>query len=244
MANAKRDRVYQVFEEVASGYDPANDRISLGFQKQWKRMLTDRVLSDLPGSEDGIRVLDVCCGTGDIAIALAGAGKNLSVTGIDFSPSMLAVAKEKAKQLDNVTWENADAADLPFAENTFRAATISFGLRNTTDYKKVLTEMMRVVKPGGWVYVLESCVVSNPVIRPFYGLYFKYLMPLIGGGRKHLQEYRWLWQSTQEFLRQDELTALFYEAGLSPVKSRSRMFGACVLVGGQKPDRVPESQDS
>ena len=229
----KKKKVFRIFEEVAEGYDAANDRISLGFQKRWKQMLTERVMEHAAGAEN-VRYLDVCCGTGDIAIALAQQDPGCTVTGIDFSPSMLAAARKKSRKLDNITWERADAAELPFADNVFQAATISFGLRNTTDYGKVLSEMTRVVRPGGRVYVLESCVVDDPRIRPFYKLYFCYLMPFLGGGKRHFREYRWLWQSTEEFLRKDELRALFIKTGLRSVRSRSRMFGACVLTEGRK----------
>ena len=240
---AKRKTVYRVFESLAEGYDAANDRISLGLQRKWKQLLTDRVRSRKTKTGQ-TSYLDVCCGTGDIAITLAKQDPEAAVTGMDFSPAMLEVAKEKSRQLDNLTWVRADATALPFADGQFRAATISFGLRNTTDYKTVLAEMTRVVAPGGWVYVLDSCVVDNPVIRPFYRLYFRFLMPYLGGGAKHLREYRWLWRSTEEFLRKDALTALFRETGLQHVRSSSRMFGACVLVEGQKAGTGPESSDS
>lgn len=230
---AKQKKVFHVFEEIAENYDAANERISLGFQRSWKRMLLRRVMRHTAAA-DRTGFLDVCCGTGDITVALAEQNPEAAVTGIDFSPAMLEVAKRKGRKLDNITWLCADAEKLPFEDNVFQAATISFGLRNTTDYRKVLTEMIRVVRPGGWIYVLESCIVDNPVIRPFYMAYFCGLMPFIGGGRKHFREYRWLWQSTEKFLRQKDLLTLFRKTGLRSVTSRSRMFGACVLVEGQK----------
>ena len=230
----KQTKVKHVFEEIAENYDAANDRISLGFQRSWKKMLLERVIQHTDAA-DRSGFLDVCCGTGDVTVALAKQNRNTRITGIDFSTAMLEVAKRKSRELDNITWLCADAEDLPFEDDTFQAATISFGLRNTTDYRKVLTEMIRVVRPGGWVYVLESCVVQSPVIRPFYMLYFCGLMPFIGGGKRHYHAYRWLWQSTEVFLRQKDLKDLFLETGLRSVTDRSRMFGACVLTEGQKP---------
>ena len=233
---AKREKVYRVFENVAGGYDAANDRISLGLQKSWKRMLTDRVMAQAGGAAEPERAyLDLCCGTGDIAITLARQDPDAKVTGADFSPAMLEIAREKSRQLDNITWVCADAASLPFEDNSFCAAAVSFGLRNTADYKKVLSEMVRVVAPGGRVYVLDSCAVEHPVIKPFYRLYFRHVMPLLGGGRQHRDEYRWLWQSTEEFLRPAALRRLFRETGLVSIRHSARMFGACVLTEGRKP---------
>ena len=123
----KKAKVYRIFESLADGYDAANDRISLGLQKSWKRMLTQSVMKKAKATHP-VRFLDVCCGTGDIAIMLAKEAPHAAVTGVDFSPAMLAVAKEKSKQFDNLTWSCADAADLPFEDNVFQAATISFGL--------------------------------------------------------------------------------------------------------------------
>ena len=152
-------------------------------------------------------MLDVCCGTGDIAVAVASRRPDAAVTGLDFSPAMLDVARHKGAALENLTWREGDAMALPFGDDTFSAAAISFGLRNTPDYGAVLTEMTRVVCPGGWVYCLDSFVPDSPLIRPFYDLYFRGVMPLLGGGFRHRREYRWLWQSTRDFLRKRELTA-------------------------------------
>lgn len=239
---SKRRKVYRVFEKVAEGYDGGNVRISLGFQALWKRMLVGQVLRDYRegGRKEGIRLLDVCCGTGDIALAVAAKDPFAKVTGIDFSPRMLAVAKRKGTGHGNVTWCRGDALKLPFADAQFDAATISFGLRNTTDYERCLKEMQRVVRPGGYVYCLESCAVDAPLIAPFYRLYFHRIMPLLGGGVKRYGAYRWLTRSTEDFLRYGELKRLFGRTGLKKVRGRQRMFGACVLVTGQKGEKTHE----
>jgi demethylmenaquinone methyltransferase/2-methoxy-6-polyprenyl-1,4-benzoquinol methylase len=228
---AKADRVYRVFESIASGYDAANNRISLGLQKRWKRALTDTIVHRAPRS---IRVLDVCCGTGDIAIALAQRGPGFCVTGLDFSPAMLEVAGKKGQGITNLQLLQGDAMKLPFADGTFDAACISFGLRNTPDYRRVLREMRRVVRTGGKVYCLDSFVPDNPVILPAYRLYFRHIMPVLGGGRKYRKQYTWLYQSTEQFPRRRELMKQFARTGLVQVQSRSRMLGACVLIEGTK----------
>ena len=175
----KRRRVYGIFQGISQTYDGANRRISLGLEQSWKRGLVEAVASQVP---DGGAVLDVCCGTGDIAVAVARRRPDAAVTGLDFSPAMLDVARHKGAALENLTWREGDAMALPFGDDTFSAVAISFGLRNTPDYGAVLTEMTRVVCPGGWVYCLDSFVPDSPLIRPFYDLYFRGVMPLLGGG--------------------------------------------------------------
>lgn len=229
---SKQDRVYRVFERIADGYDRANNRISLGMQRDWKRMLLRHMTSRLRCSAD---VLDVCCGTGDISIGLADALPGARITGIDFSPAMLKVAESKGGDRENITWMQGNALALPFGDNRFDAACISFGLRNTENYEQVLREMRRVVRPGGWVYCLDSFVPENPLVVPFYRLYFHGIMPLIGGGKKRRSEYNWLWESTDQFLSRRELMVLFHKVGLTRVGGEGRLMRACVLVEGRKP---------
>ncbi len=227
---SKEQRVYKVFQNISKGYDRANDRISLGLQNSWKKMLLDRLTSNTP-SESAI--LDVCCGTGDISLKMASKRADLKMTGLDFSPAMLKVAKEK-NQYENVCFVRGNAMELPFADNSFEAVCISFGLRNTSDYAQVLREMKRVVKPGGYLYCLDSFVPDNCLIQPFYNVYFRYVMPLLGGGKEHRKEYMWLYRSTRQFLHTKELMTLFKLTGLVRVKEKRKMFGACVLIWGRK----------
>lgn len=230
--NSKREKVYHVFQEISGSYDKANERISLGLERRWKKELVQEVSAK---TAQGDIILDVCCGTGDIAIALARSNSTVRVVGIDFSPAMLEAAEKKSRHLANISWQIGDAMHLPFADNTFAAACISFGLRNTAGYLDVLQEMKRVVCPGGWVYCLDSFVPDSPWIRPFYAVYFRGIMPILGGGFRHRKEYVWLWQSTKAFLRKNELLDLFGKAGLVERTLKSHMLGACVLHKGRKP---------
>ena len=229
----KREKVFRVFQRISGSYDDANKRISLGLEGRWK---TNLVLEITRHAERESRVLDVCSGTGDIAIAVASRRPDLTVTGLDFSPAMLRVAQEKSRCFTNVSWREGDALQLPFADDTFSAACISFGLRNTADYLRTLEEMTRVVKPGGMVLCLDSFVPDSPLVRPFYTLDFHYIMPFLGGGIRHRREYIWLYQSTQAFLRKGELSKLFAKAGLKDLQMDSYLFGACVLHVGMKPE--------
>ena len=223
--------MYDIFESLAPRYDRANARISLGLEKGWKRMMVKRVLAENSGGKD---ILDVCCGTGDIAIALVRGNPAFDVTGIDFSPAMLAQAREKGAGITTLHWVQGDVMDLPFKDESFDVVCISFGLRNTPDYRRVLREMRRILRPGGKVYCLDSFVPDNPAILPAYRLYFRHMMPVLGGGRKYRKQYTWLCQSTEQFPRRRELMKQFVRAGFTQVQSRSRMLGACVLIEGTK----------
>ena len=154
------------------------------------------------------------------------------MTGLDFSPAMLKEAEKRRRGRKNVRFLQGNAMALPFRDAVFDAAVISFGLRNTADYGRTLREMVRVVKGDGSVLCLDSFVPGMRLVRPFYRFYFRNVMPLIGGGLKHRKEYRWLYLSTQSFLRPEQLVRLFREAGLEDVCLESRMFGACALVSG------------
>ncbi|MGI6033751.1 MAG: ubiquinone/menaquinone biosynthesis methyltransferase [Coriobacteriales bacterium] len=228
-----KEQVHGVFEEIASQYDAANDRISFGMHRFWKAEL-EKVAISTCHHVDGSAglVLDVCCGTGDITEHIARDNPGIFVTGIDFSDSMLEVCRERTADLENVALVEGNALDLPFDDDTFDSAVISFGLRNTPDYKKVLSEMARVVRPGGVVCCLDASVPENPAILPFYQFYYKYLMTLLGGGITHHSEYEWLYDSTQQFLSKEELRDLFYEVGLKYVTVRSYLFGAAALHVG------------
>ncbi len=230
---SKEQYVYQVFQNISKGYDRANQRISLGFQQSFKRMLLSRLKKNTPY---GGKVLDVCCGTGDITLFLADRRQDLEVTGLDFSPAMLSKARLRnvKKRRKNVHFRQGNALDLPFEDNSFEAVSISFGLRNTTDYSRVLQEMKRVTKPGGYIYCLDSFVPECVLIKPFYTIYFRYIMPLLGGGIHHRKEYLWLYHSTKHFLSGKELKKLFVRVGIRKVQDKNKMFGACVLVWGRK----------
>lgn len=230
-----KEHVHDVFESVAEQYDAANDRISLGMHHRWKDCLIKAVKPAFVGSSARRRALDVCCGTGDITRLIAAAHPGVEVTGLDFSAGMLDVARRRTVGLGNVILVEGNALELPFEDDAFDTAVISFGLRNTPDYDQVVSEMARVTRPGGIVACLDASVPDNSVVYPFYNVYYKQVMPLLGGGRSKKREYDWLYQSTREFLHKDELRELFERCGLAEVKVKSFMMGAAALHVGVVP---------
>lgn len=230
-----KEHVHGVFESIADGYDAANDRISLGMHRFWKHALVEAALKPCTNPKRAGLVLDVCCGTGDISAMIAEGNPDVLVCGLDFSAHMLDVARTRTVGLDNVVLVEGNAMALPFDDATFDSAVISFGLRNTPDYARVIGEMARVTRPGGVVACLDASVPDSAVVRPFYQFYYKNVMTLFGGGLSHRDEYNWLYESTQEFLKKDELARLFEDCGLISIAVRPFMFGAAALHVGVKP---------
>jgi len=212
--------VHQMFNNLAKDYDRMNNIISFGRHNSIKKQVIENVPLD-----DNSQVLDICTGTGDIAILIAQRlNKSGKVTGIDFSANMLELAKQKAKDIKNIEFLEADALNLPFEDETFDAAFISFGLRNLADLKKGLLEMKRVTKKGGYIVNLDFGKPkgkANKLLR----LYFSIFVPFLGRIFNKSNFYQYLPESNNRFPSQDELVKILKELGLSEVKNYNFAFG-------------------
>ena len=164
--NKKPEEVAAMFDAVARRYDIANDILSLGQTKRWRKRVTKLIAPNV-----GMRILDLAAGTGSSSEPLA--KKCAAVTALDFSEGMLAAGRKRRPYIDFV---HGDALALPFEDNHFDVTTISFGLRNTHNYEKALVEALRVTKPGGRIFVVEF---SQPTFAPFRYIYMNYLMRLL-----------------------------------------------------------------
>jgi demethylmenaquinone methyltransferase/2-methoxy-6-polyprenyl-1,4-benzoquinol methylase len=232
-AEQKEARVYEVFQKISTDYDRMNDVISFRRHRAWKRALVRAAVAVNPRD-----ILDVASGTGDIALALAQAAGQAQVVASDFSQNMLMVARERfeAAGRDALTIVCENAMALSFADGSFDVVTISFGLRNMPDYRQVISEMVRVLRPGGLFLCLDSSWPDSWLIRPFFRLYFTYFMPLLGRVvARAPEEYQWLNDSTENFLSKAELAVLMRECGLAEVSYRSFMCGSAALHRGVKP---------
>lgn len=223
--------VHKTFEGISEHYDLMNDLESFGLHRAWKRRLVKGVSALGPKT-----VLDVACGTGDIALEIARKNPQAQVIGLDFSPNMLEVARQKAgEQFANLTFTQGSALALPFDTGSFDAVAISFGLRNMADYQDAIQEMVRVLRPGGCFFCLEASYPTNPLIKPLFRLYFRYLMPLMAKlVTKKTAEYRWLNDSTEAFLTKKQLLALLTTCGLTHVHYHTIALGAVALHRGKK----------
>jgi demethylmenaquinone methyltransferase/2-methoxy-6-polyprenyl-1,4-benzoquinol methylase len=224
--------VERMFDRIAGPYDAMNRLMTAGLDQRWRALAARE-----SGLRPGGRALDACCGTGDLALALARlAGRDGAVVGVDFSVEMLRRAERKQPPAEAapVRYVRADAASLPFGSGAFDAATVAFGLRNLPDAEAGLRELRRVVAPGGRVVCLEITQPSRQPLAGFYRLWFDRLVPLLGRAFDR-DAYRYLPASVRRFPGPEALGRLFYAAGLEHVRYRLLGGGIVALHVGSVP---------
>ena len=223
-----------MFDSIAGDYDALNHILSLDVDKIWRKKALKQIV-DAPAP---VQVLDLACGTGDFSIAIAKALTGGHVTGVDLSEGMLAVMREKVDKAElngMISIEEGDGENLRFPDNTFDRVTIAFGIRNFEDRPKGLREMLRVLKHGGRLVILELSRPENKIIRWFYDLYFLHILPKIGGkvsGDK--AAYAYLPASVAAFPGKKEFTATMREAGFRTVTHKAFTLGICRMYTGEK----------
>lgn len=223
----KTARVRGVFHSVAAKYDVMNDLMSLGWHRVWKHIFVNMV-----GARDGMRVLDLAGGTGDITRAMHRRAPGAHYTVCDLTPAMMAIGKKRLWNtgITGVEWVQGDAADLPFESAQFDRVVISFGLRNVTYLDKALQEARRVLKPGGKFYCLEFSTIPNAPAQRMYELYNRMMIPALGemiaGDRA---SYDYLIESIARFPAAPELAEMMREAGFTNVNFK-RLSGGIVAV--------------
>ena len=208
-------RVQTMFDRIAGRYDLMNSVMSAGLHHRWRARAVE-----LAQVERGSRALDVCCGTGDLALALKDAvGPDGEVVGLDFSESMLEHARAKtAERGAEVSYVHGNALELPFEDGRFDAATVGFGIRNVVDLPRALAELRRVVRPGGRVVVLEITTPERPPLSWFYALWFDRIVPLLGTITGEHDAYSYLPESVKRFPPAAGLAKRMYDGGLRDVR--------------------------
>lgn len=208
--------VRTMFDRIAPVYDVMNRVMTAGLDRTWRRLTVEAVV------QPGDRVLDACCGTGDLAVAAEREGG--IVTGLDFSAEMLQRARRKS---ETVAWVQGDLLDLPFEDASFDVATVGFGVRNVADLAAGLRELRRVLRPGGRLAILEITQPRGP-LRPFFRLWFDRVVPLLGRILPGGQAYAYLPASVRRFPGADELAAQVRDAGFADV--RVRLLGGTIVA--------------
>lgn len=233
-AEEKERFIQSTFSAIAARYDRINRIMTFSMDRRWRRRT-----AYFTGAPVGGSALDVCCGTGELSQALAERiGARGRVVGLDFNQDMLDIGREKQRQgllANNIEFLQGNAMELPFPDNEFDTATIGFALRNVPDYRRVLREMMRVVRPGGAVVSLETGKPSMPLFKSLHGLYVDQLVPLIdklSGDKKG--PYAWLARSATAFLSQDALCRVFADIGLKDVVYHDLFGGVVAIHVGRK----------
>lgn len=219
------EKVRAMFGGIARDYDLMNTLMTLGRDRSWRRYVAAEAAPPPGGS-----VLDIGCGTGGIALTLAGRYPGVKVTGADFTEAMLDVARTRPGA-GQVEWKVADATALPFADGAFDAVTSGYLVRNVPDPLAAFREQARVVRPGGRVVCLETAPPPGSMVLPLVNLHLKYVIPLLGSMvARDRGAYTYLPETTKNFLSPDALARVVEKAGLTIVRVRRFMFGTQTVI--------------
>ncbi len=231
--NKENAHIEEMFDKVSGRYDFLNRVLSLGIDRSWRKKLVGMMEVGKNSS-----LLDVACGSGDILVMAAEKYNDMQIGGLDLSGNMLKLADEKVKKKNlpnKVDFYQAAAENLPFSDESFDVTTCGFGVRNFGDLNKGLSEMKRVLKPGGQCLILEF---SKPTRFPFaqiYHSYFKYVLPMIG---KLISAdkgaYKYLFESAVAFPSGEDFCQILKETGFREVKFRPLTFGICCIYSARK----------
>lgn len=235
MNGPKAENIRSLFNSIARDYDKLNHILSLGVDKTWRRRALKWITD---GTGEG-KILDIACGTGDFSLEIAKhSDHGTMVTGLDLSEGMLAVMDRKVKEAGlegRISTEQGNSEQMRFADNTFDRVTIAFGIRNFENREKALVEILRVLKPGGRLVILELSVPSNAVLRWLYCLYFTKILPWIGGlvsGDK--AAYSYLPASVLKFPGKTEWMGIMSSCGYHGLVHKAFTFGLCRMYVGEK----------
>lgn len=228
-----------MFDSIAPEYDAFNHITSLNIDRSWRRRALKRIVVHGKRQE----IMDLACGTGDFSIAIAKAMDDGGhVTGVDLSEGMLTIMRGKVTTEgldDKIIIRTGEGENLTFDDNSFDAVTIAFGIRNFENRTQSLHEILRVLKPGGCLLILELSEPSNPVFRTFYNFYFTKIMPLIGkrlsGGTEGADAYKYLPASVLMFPKKEEWMATMRSCGFTDVAHKAFSLGICRMYTGLKP---------
>jgi len=235
----KHQRVYAMFDSISGSYDLLNHVLSLNLDRLWRRKAVEMAQVG-PGES----VLDICCGTGDLALAFVRNHHDLGeVIGLDFVESMLEIAIQKSKQQANdrcncvvPKWLCGDAQKLDFNDNRFDCVSCAFGIRNLQDVSAGLFECFRVLKPGGRLVILEFAQPNHPVLSWLYACYFRLVLPLAGSiiSNDRNGAYRYLPESVRSFRTAEKLENMVQDAGFSAIHAERLSCGAVWALVARK----------
>ena len=226
-----------MFDDIAPTYDKLNHILSLNVDKSWRRKAVRRLKKAVADIENPL-ILDVACGTADSTIKIAEKIEDTKVFGIDISTRMLEIGQEKIEKKglhDRINLSNSCAENIDFEDGTFDAAMVAFGVRNFSDREQGLKEILRVLKPSGTLVILELSEPRNAIVRWFYNLYFKNILPLIGKRVSgNANAYRYLQQTVEKFPMPTEFMDMLAFCGYKELKHKALSCGLCRIYQAKK----------
>jgi demethylmenaquinone methyltransferase/2-methoxy-6-polyprenyl-1,4-benzoquinol methylase len=232
----KKDTVQQMFDDISPKYDFLNHFLSFGIDFSWRKKLVAMLSERHPR-----RILDVATGTGDVAIALTSLNPE-KIVGIDISDKMLDIARRKVTEKGMqkvITFKQSDAERIPFSDGSFDAVTVAFGVRNYEDLRKGLSEMKRVLCPGGTMMILEFSQPSATPFKQFYRFYSRFVIPSIGKLiSSHSDAYRYLPDSVAAFPSGVDFLNILTESGLIDCHQEILSFGIASIYSCNTPDKI------
>lgn len=231
---AKTVQVREMFDSIAPAYDWMNRAMTFGIDKLWRRRAVRLVSKDKPA-----QIVDIATGTGDLAIALAEKMPQAKVTGLDLSEGMIEIGREKVERRglsDRVKLMAGDCLAMPLDDCSADVITVAYGVRNFEHLDRGYAEMLRVLKPGGLLCVLELSTPVNPIVKPFYKFYTRCLIPALGRMvSKDSRAYSYLPESIAAVPQGDHMLELISQAGFTDTRFKRMTFGVCTLYTARRP---------
>lgn len=232
----RKKESYKIFDEIASTYDPLNRLLSMGIDVSWRKRMR-KELKELPDNKP-LEILDLATGTADVPLTLIKHPKISKIRGLDMSQKMIEVGRVKVEEQglkEKITLDIGDGCNLPEEDNSWDVTTVSFGIRNFPDCFKGLTEMHRVLRPGGQIMVMEFSLPTNPIIKAFYLFYFRTILPFIGNlFSGHGDAYSYLNKTVEDFPYGKAFTDLMEKANFQNIRAIPLTFGIATLYIGYK----------
>lgn len=239
-SRGKTEQVREMFDNIAPAYDRLNRAMSFGLDRSWRRKAVEMVRAISPAS-----IVDIATGTGDFAISLAEAMPDARITGLDLSEGMIAVGERKvaARGLsERITLLAGDCLNPPLPADSADAVTVAFGVRNFADLPAGYRAMLSMLRPGGMICVIELSTPPSPLVRPFYDLYTRGVIPVLGRiVSADRRAYSYLPESIAAVPCRDEMCALMTEAGFENARYRSLTLGVCTIYTAFKPNETNPS---
>ncbi len=231
---AKTEQVREMFDSIAPAYDWMNRAMTFGVDKLWRRRAVNIVAKSQPA-----HIVDIATGTGDLAIVLARKLQQTRVTGIDLSEGMIDIGRRKVAEAglaDRVTLSTADCLAMPLADASADAITVAYGVRNFEHLDRGYAEMFRVLRSGGRLCVVELSTPVNPLVKPFYRLYTKFIIPALGRiVSKDVRAHSYLPESIAAVPQGEEMLRLIRDAGFTDTSFRRMTFGVCTIYTATRP---------